>query len=304
MEPKVSYTLVGAFVAVFGAVLIVIVLWLVRGGPQRNYQSYYAYFVESVSGLNENSAVRYKGVNVGRVSNMRLDPEEPERVRLVLEIAEGTPIKENTVASLSTQGLTGLAFVELGGGTRESPPLRPSPGQDRPVIKTKPSLRLDQAASTVFANLNQLVTSLQDLTDDESRASIRQTMANVAELTAALKAREKQLDQLFASAGRTMENTRAATENLPELISRVNDTVAALDDMAQQITGTGKRIDSIVAGSQQDVQRFTNQTLSEAGLLIAELRQLTERLQRLGQQVEQNPRSLLFGRRPMPGPGE
>jgi phospholipid/cholesterol/gamma-HCH transport system substrate-binding protein len=172
------------------------------------------------------------------------------------------------------------------------------------VIKTKPSLRLDQAASTVFANLNQLVTSLQDLTDDESRASIRQTMANVAELTAALKAREKQLDQLFASAGRTMENTRAATENLPELISRVNDTVAALDDMAQQITGTGKRIDSIVAGSQQDVQRFTNQTLSEAGLLIAELRQLTERLQRLGQQVEQNPRSLLFGRRPMPGPGE
>jgi phospholipid/cholesterol/gamma-HCH transport system substrate-binding protein len=304
MEPKVSYTLVGAFVVVFGAVLIVIVLWLVRGGPQRSYQSYYAYFVESVSGLNENSAVRYKGVNVGRVSNMRLDPEQPERVRLVLEIAEGTPIKEDTVASLSTQGLTGLAFVELGGGTRESPPLRPSPGYDRPVIKTKPSLRLDQAASTVFANLNQLVTSLQDLTDDESRASIRQTMANVADLTAALKAREKQLDQLFVSAGRTMENTRTATENLPEMISRVNDTVAALDDMAQQITGTGKRIDSMVAGSQQDVQRFTNQTLSEAGLLIAELRQLTERLQRLGQQVEQNPRSLLFGRRPMPGPGE
>jgi phospholipid/cholesterol/gamma-HCH transport system substrate-binding protein len=304
MEPKVSYSLVGAFVVVFGAVLIVIVLWLVRGGPQRSYRGYYAYFSESVSGLNENSIVRYKGVNVGRVRNLRLDPEQPDRVRLVLDIAEGTPLKQDTVASLSTQGLTGLAFVELGGGTRESPPLKPAPGEDYPVIQTKPSLRLDQGASALMANLNQLTTALKDLADDESRASFRRTLGNVADLTAALKGREKQLDQLFSSAERTLENTRLASENLPEVISRVKETVAALDNMAQQLTRTGKNIDSMVAGSQQDVQRFTNQTLSEAGLLVVELRQLTERLQRLAQQVEQNPRSLLFGRRAAPGPGE
>jgi phospholipid/cholesterol/gamma-HCH transport system substrate-binding protein len=74
--------------------------------------------------------------------------------------------------------------------------------------------------------------------------------------------------------------------------------------MAQQLSRTGKSVDSLVATSQPDVQRFTNQTLSEAGLLVSELRQLTERLQRLAQQVEQNPRSLLFGRRAAPGPGE
>jgi phospholipid/cholesterol/gamma-HCH transport system substrate-binding protein len=105
MEPKVSYVVVGAFVAVFGAMLIVIVLWLVRGGPQKTYRSYYAYFGESVSGLTENSVVRYKGINVGRVRNMRLDPENPERVRLVLDIAEGTPIKEDTIASLAPRAL-------------------------------------------------------------------------------------------------------------------------------------------------------------------------------------------------------
>jgi phospholipid/cholesterol/gamma-HCH transport system substrate-binding protein len=99
MEPKVSYALVGAFVVLFGAVLIVIVLWLVRGGPQRTYRSYYAYFGESVSGVTEDSVVRYKGTNVGRVRNMRLDPENPERVRLLLDIAEGTPIKEDTVGN-------------------------------------------------------------------------------------------------------------------------------------------------------------------------------------------------------------
>ena len=300
MEPKVSYVVVGAFVAVFGAMLIVIVLWLVRGGPQKTYRSYYAYFGESVSGLTENSVVRYKGINVGRVRNMRLDPENPERVRLVLDIAEGTPIKEDTIASLAPQGLTGLAFVELGGGTRDSPPLTSSPGQPYPVIKIKPSLPLDQAAATLMTNLNEIVASLKELTDKESRAAIRQTMVNLADLTAALKQREKELDKLFSSTDRTLENTRETTEKLPALISRVTETAAAFENMAQQIARTGKSVDSLIAGSQQDV----HQTLSEAGLLIVELRQLTEGLQRLAQQVEQNPRSLLFGRRPTPGPGE
>jgi len=304
MEPKVSYVLVGTFVLLFGAVLIVIVLWLVRGGPQKTYRSYYAYFSESVSGVSENSVVKYKGINVGRVKNMRFDPENPERVRLVLDIAEGTPIKEDTVASLASQGLTGLAFVELGGGTRDSPPLTPPPGQSYPVIKIKPSLPLDQAAATLMTSLNEIASSLKDLTDKESRASIRKTIVNLAELTAALKQREKELDKLFSSTDRTLENTRQATEKLPALVSSVTETAVALENMAQQITRTGKSVDSLLAGSQPDVQRFTNQTLSEAGLLIAELRQLTERLQRLTQQVEQNPRSLLFGRRPAPGPGE
>ena len=304
MEPKVNYVLVGAFVVLFSAVLIVIVLWLVRGGPQRNYRSYYAYSGASVSGINEDSVVRYKGIKVGRVRNMRLDPENPERVRLVLDIAEGTPIKEDTVATLATQGLTGLAFVELGGGTRDSPPLTPPPGQPYPVIKIKPSLPLDEAASTLMSNLNEISSSLKDLTDKESSASMRKTMVNLAELTAALIQREKELDKLFSSTDRTLENTREATEKLPALFSRVTETAAALENMAQQIARTGKSVDSLLVGSQQDAQRFTNQTLSEAGLLIAEIRQLTERLQRLAQQVEQNPRSLLFGRRPAPGPGE
>jgi phospholipid/cholesterol/gamma-HCH transport system substrate-binding protein len=304
MEPKVSYALVGAFVALFGAILIVIVLWLVRGGSQSTYRSYYAFFDESVSGISEDSVVSYKGIKVGRVRNMRLDPENPERVRLVLDIAEGTPIKEDTVASLASQGLTGLAFVELGGGTRDSPPLMPPPGQPYPVIKIKPSLPLDQAASTLVSNLNEIASSLKDVTDKESRAAMRKTMVNLAELTGALKQREKELDKFFSSADRTLENTREATEKLPALFSRATETAAALENMAQQIDRTSKSVDSLLAGSQQDVQRFTNQTLSEAGLLIAEIRQLTERLQRLAQQVEQNPRTLLFGRRPVPGPGE
>jgi phospholipid/cholesterol/gamma-HCH transport system substrate-binding protein len=307
MEPKVSYSLVGAFVIVFGGILIVIVLWLVKGGPERTYNTYYAYFRDSVSGVNENAAVKYKGVNVGRVRNIGLDPENLEQVRLTLDIADGTPIKEDTVATLAMQGLTGLAFVDLVGGSRESPPVRPSPGQEVPVIKTRPSLlmRLDEAATTLLSNLNQIASAMGDVVDEESRASFKKIVVNLAELSTALKEREDQLDQLFVSAGRTLENVGEVTQKLPPLVSRATDAVAALDNMAQQIARTSQSVNSTLDGNQQNIQQFTNQTLSEAGLLVTELRQLTAGLQRLSRQVEQNPKSLLFGRKPPPrGPGE
>ncbi|MGH7832811.1 MAG: MlaD family protein [Candidatus Binatia bacterium] len=307
MEPKVSYSLVGAFVIVFGGILIVIVLWLVKGGPERTYKSYYVYFRDSVSGVNENAAVKYKGVNVGRVRDIGLDPENLEQVRLVLDIADGTPIKEDTVATLAMQGLTGLAFVDLVGGSRESPPLRPSPGREVPVIKTRRSLlmRLDEAATTLLTNLNQIASAMGDVVDEESRASFKKIVVNLAELSTALKEREDQLDQLFVSAGRTLENVGEVTQKLPPLVSRATDAVAALDNMAQQIARTSQSVNSTLDGNQQNIQQFTNQTLSEAGLLVTELRQLTAGLQRLSRQVEQNPKSLLFGRKPPPrGPGE
>ncbi|HXG52311.1 MAG TPA: MlaD family protein [candidate division Zixibacteria bacterium] len=307
MEPKVSYTLVGAFVLVFGAVLIVIVLWLVKKGPQVRYRDYRAYFRESVSGLNENAAVKYKGVNVGRVKEIRLDPQDPERVRLTLEIDAGAPIKEDTVATLGSQGLTGLAFVELSGGTREAPLLEARPGEDVPVIRTRPSLfmRLDQSASTLLANLNRVAESMAELTDEEGRRSLRQIVRDVGHLAAGLKEREKQLGQLFASADRTLESAREVTAELPALVARVSRAVGALEEMAEQIGRTGKTVDAMVAGSREDVRRFTNETLAETGVLVADLRRLTERLQRIAREVEQNPRSLLFGRRPPPpGPGE
>jgi phospholipid/cholesterol/gamma-HCH transport system substrate-binding protein len=307
MEPKVSYSLVGAFVIVFGGILIVIVLWLVKGGPQRTYSTYYAYFRDSVSGVNENAAVKYKGVSVGRVKGVGLDPENLEQVRLTLDIADGTPIKEDTVATLAMQGLTGLAFVDLVGGSRESPPLRPSPGQEVPVIKTRRSLlmRLDEAATTLLTNLNQIASAMGDVVDEESRASFKKIVVNLAELSAALKEREDQLDQLFVNAGRTLENVGEATQKLPALVSRATDTVAALDNMAQQIARTSQSVDATLNGNQQNIQQFTNQTLSEVGVLVTELRQLTAGLQRLSRQVEQNPKSLLFGRQPPPrGPGE
>jgi len=137
----VNYAAVGAFVLVLGAMLVTGLLWLLSGGVSRqSYDLYLAIETESVAGLNLAAPVKYNGVAVGKVQDIRLDPSNPDLVRLVFAIQHGVPIHADTVAVLNTQGLTGIAYVELSGGTRDAPPLLARPGEAYPQIRTRPSL--------------------------------------------------------------------------------------------------------------------------------------------------------------------
>jgi phospholipid/cholesterol/gamma-HCH transport system substrate-binding protein len=130
----VNYPLVGAFVLVLGAVLVAGALWLASGGASRKAHDLYLAIVdESVAGLNLNAPVKYNGVDVGKVRQIQLDPGNPEQVNLLFAIERGTPIREDTVAVLKTQGLTGIAYVELSGGTRAARAAARSRGQRLPA---------------------------------------------------------------------------------------------------------------------------------------------------------------------------
>ena len=119
-----NYTLVGAFVLVLGAALIGVVLWIASGGSvQRKYDLYLAIEEESVAGLNLNAPVKYNGVEVGKVKDIKLDPADPKRVRLMFAIERGTPVRQDTVAVLKTQGLTGHCLR----GTGRRQPRLPGP---------------------------------------------------------------------------------------------------------------------------------------------------------------------------------
>ena len=105
--------MVGLFIALLGAALLAGVLWLSRTDYRGVYDRYYTYMDESVSGLSNDSSVRYHGVDVGRVKEIVLNPDNPEQVRLALDLVRGTPVKEDTFAVLETQGLDGHNDGEL-----------------------------------------------------------------------------------------------------------------------------------------------------------------------------------------------
>ncbi|HEX5549547.1 MAG TPA: MlaD family protein, partial [Nitrospira sp.] len=284
------------------------------------YDRYYAYMRESVTGLSVNSAVKYRGVDVGRVKAIVLSPQNPEEVRLTLDILHGTPIKTDTVAVLETQGLTGLATLDLTGGSRDAPALEATPDQEYPVIKTGPSLffRLDmaisrlleeQGLSKLLANLNQLSQQATAVIDEDNRAALRRILKDLSDLTQILASRHEQVDKGVLSASRSAENLAKMTETmnkqLPMLLERVSKSAAALQMMTEELARTGKAVSGLVQETKPDLQEFSRNTLAETGLLVTELRQLTATLNRVAQDLEREPNALVLGRTPRPrGPGE
>jgi len=311
MEPKVNYAVVGLFVLLLGVLLVGVVLWLGKGFDQKTYDLYYAYMEESVTGLSVDASVKYRGVEVGRVKEIVLDPDNPQQVRLTLEIERGTPIKEDTIAILDVQGLTGLAIVDLTGGSRESPPLAAKAGEPYPVIKTGPSLlvRFDRAATRLFTNLNRVTENIDTLLDETNRTALSQMLKDLSTLTQTLTAKKHQFDEGITNAAQTMDHliqtTRMLNEEMPLIIERMYASAEALETMANSVGQTSTAVGSVVQETKPDIERFSQHTLGELNALVAELRQLTATLQRTAQQMEREPNSLIFGRQPQPrGPGE
>ena len=139
MEDKLNPTLVGAFVLLLGAALVAAVLWLSAGvGGGKPSTAYETIFDESVAGLNLDAPVKYLGVDVGKVRSIAIDPHNPRQVRLGLLIETGTPVKQDSEAVLKSQGLTGIAYVEVSGGSAQAPALAIGPDGTPPLIRSKP----------------------------------------------------------------------------------------------------------------------------------------------------------------------
>jgi phospholipid/cholesterol/gamma-HCH transport system substrate-binding protein len=297
MEEKVNFAAIGAFVLVLGAALIGFTLWLSSGKSYTTaYDTYLTYMNDSVAGLNLNSPVRYRGVEVGRVRKIALAPGNVEQVQLTLAIERGTPVKTDTVAVLQTQGLTGLAYVELSGGSRNAPPLQKQPGADYPVIKAGPSLmtRLDTAVSSVLANLNKTSENINELLDADNRRAVRQALADLGKLSHTLAARSSLIDSGLVDAAHTMKNTSQLTGELAQLAPRMRSSAEAFDRMAGQLGQAGA-----------NASQFTGETLPQVQQLVMQLRDLTASLQRVSDQLEQNPSVLLYGKQTAKrGPGE
>lgn len=278
MESKVNFAVVGVFVLILGALLVGGILWLSSSKSYgKAYDTYLVYMNESVSGLSLDAPVRYRGVEVGNVRRIELAPGNAEQVRLTLDIERGTPVKQDTVAVLRMQGLTGIAHVELSGESRDSPPLKAAPGEEYPVIRTGPSLmlRLDSAVTVLLANLNRSSESVNALLDEKNRAALRNTLANLERLSGTL-----------ANAG------------LPQLVKRIQRSADAFDRMAGEAAHAG-------SSTARAVESVRAEALPEARQAIAELRELTASLRRFSEALERNPGMLLQGRPAVPpGPGE
>ncbi|MEZ5543143.1 MAG: MlaD family protein [Pseudomonadota bacterium] len=305
MGKRLNNALVGLFVILLGLVWMGVTLWLALGDYTTHYTTYRVYLDESVSGLYLDAPVKYRGVDVGKVTGIGLNPEVPDQVQLTLDVVSTAPIREDTQAELAVQGLTGIAFVDLKGGSLDSPVLVAKEGEEYPVIRSAPSFfeRLDMSGTELMGNLNILISNLARLLDAEGRQNLRQVIANIEAVTGTLVARKAELGRMVEDGARTLHSSAAAAARLDPLLAQLEQTARAVAGMADRIAAVSEHLDRYVAGS--GVQQFSRQTLPEVGSLVGELRTLTDTLKGVSEQLENDPRALLYGRElEAPGPGE
>lgn len=328
METRFNYAAVGLFVIAFGILGIAFSIWLLFGNPNVSYDRYYVHMTESVSGLVEDASVTYLGVPVGRVKDIGLRPDKPSEVRLELEIRRDTPVKTDTTATLRAQGVTGLYYVELQGGTGEAPLLKDVSGDEVPVIESVPSMfaQLEFAATDLLDDITSVLDRLSALLSKENVGSITATLDNVEELSRVIADKRPQLDGAIDDASRSMADLRRLTGGLAERMEEIDRIITgfstAADGMAsvgedmpavmtdvKAITGelreTSRELNRLVSGGATGVKQFSSTTVTDINQMVYEMRNTLDSLNRVSRQLEENPNSLIFGEpQREPGPGE
>ncbi len=307
MQSQVNYAAVGLFVVSLSVALISLGLWIGADISPKEFKRYDAFFNESVSGLNINAPVKYRGVNVGRVSHIQLSLDNPQQVWVELEIESQIPVKVDTYAMLSVQGITGIAHIELEGGTALAATLEAHEDAPYPVIQTKPSLftRIDDAVSEIYGTLGVLAEDINLLISDENRESVKITLRNVAALTEVFSENSTDLEKTFDDASNIIANVDLATENLPTLIGNLEQSVNEFNQTAGSVRSMTTNIDAMVNDVHKELNRLLRTSGPEITSLIERLNTLADEISTLSRKITTESSPLLF--RPTqltPGPGE
>ena len=282
METKANYVAVGAFVLACAIGLVVTILWLAGTQYSQEYAYYQAFFKGPVTGLGKGTVTRYNGIDVGRVTDLSFDPSDPQRVIVTVQVQPNLNIRDNSVASIDSQGLTGGVFVEISGGTATAPLLTAKEGQRYPVIKTKQSTfaQLEQSAPEVVAKLNVAASRLNDLLNDNNRRASSHILDNLDETTAVLAKRSADIDATIANANKAMANLSDASNGLKPALGHLDVTLQKYGKVAD------------------DADAFINgDGLSQLSDLIGEMRRTVGNLEQLSGQLNKEPTKLLFGDR-------
>ena len=288
--------------------LVAGVLWLAAGlGGRQALDPYQAVIQESVAGLDVDAPVKYLGVDVGKVSRITIDPQNSQQVRLDFLIARGTPIKRDSQAVLKTQGLTGIAYVELSGGSAGSPPLLAGADGVAPMIPFKLSLsaRLENVLTQVLGNVSRVSDNLNALIDADNRAALKSTLADVAALARTLASQRAAMSAGLGDAARAARLTADAGAQFKPTLDRIASSAQAVEQMADVARAASARAGQAADAAASGVQQMGSETLPDLARLMAELQQLSLSLRRLSDQTAGSPAGLLLGSpAPTPGPGE
>ncbi len=292
METRINYTVVGLFVVLLASGLIYFIYWLAKYGTDQDYTYYKVYMTESVAGLSADAAVKYRGVNIGTVSKIDLRKDNPEQVELLLKIKQGVPIKQDTTATLKLFGLTGLAYIELSGGKKDSPLLL-SDEDHIAVIPARPSIfaRIDESVTDMTGKAVMAMDKFVHLLSDKNLKNLEQMLD---ETNGLIKEVRQQLPAIKKLVKQGIKMERHVTVSFDKVATAAASVKAMSDKLNASYGDLG-----------QELSNELSTSLTGFNQLVTQMTFLTNDLQRTLKSFEDSPGDLLFKRSQVkPGPGE
>lgn len=308
MENKAHALAAGIFVVAVTVLLIALAAWLTRETGVRHV--YEISTRESITGLQEQALVRYRGVDVGKVSSISFDPQAQGNVLVQLEIDEEAPITRETFAALSFQGVTGLAFVQLDDSGKPAPPLPPD-DENPPRIPLKPGLlsKLAERGEVILEQVEETTKRMNQLLGEPNQKRFASTLENLDAAAASASRLAQRLDQtvsqrvdpVLAEAAKTMKSFEKSA-------AEIGRTAEEFGQTARRLNAQDGPIDRLAEGTaalSHAADAFNAATLPRINRVTEETSRAVRQLGRTANQIGDNPQSLLYGTGPVPpGPGE
>ena len=300
MDTKINFFKIGLFVIALVISLLILVFWLGKFGfEKKKFDEYQIYFKESVSGLNIGSSIKYKGFEVGNVSEIKLNPLNSEEIQLNIVIKKGTPIKEDNYAVLGNLGITGLKYIELKGGSNNSNLLKEDENGFKIISsKTSDLTTLVDSTTDLTNELTLVLAQMKKLLADENIKTISQildktqnSMSNVEQFSNYLVNNEKKIDELF-------KNISLLTKNGNKSFESIDKSASSFKELSNEI------LLEIKKGS-FDINGMSKESFDKLNSVLNNLDSTLLQTQTLIDNLNQSPSDILFKQKNIKnGPGE
>lgn len=315
MENKAHALAAGAFVLAVTALLIGLAMWLLR--DEVNTVAYELVSKEAVSGLQPQAAVRYKGVAVGKVTDIGFDPADRASVLVRLAVSPDAPVTQSTFATLAFQGVTGLSFIQLDDQGGSAEPLPPGPNGP-PRIPLKPSAlgQLTDMANDLADKVGQITERVNQVLSDDNQVAFSTALKEIGEAARSTrqlaettdKTIKAQLDPARADIPGLVRQAGSALKSIETAARQTQQTVASFDSVAgdvkravDQVAGKGGVVDQL----SESANTVTATTLPRIQTLTEDASRTIRRLDRIANTLGENPQSFIYGSGAIPpGPGE
>jgi phospholipid/cholesterol/gamma-HCH transport system substrate-binding protein len=315
METRANYVLIGSFVLLGAAALMLFVVWVSRASFTRDYDTYDVLFEGAVNGLTEGGEVRFNGIKVGEVRRLSLDREDPNKVIARIRIDGQTPVRTDSIAQLDFLGITGVTFIQIRAGTATLPLLEDVDPNPIPVIRSERTAldELFQGGQDFLTVAGDTLNRLQDVLSDENLMAVASILRNVDTATAKISADDGLIDNLTIAIKSVDEAAKAVDEAAKAIDSAAKTVDGAIDPLAADIDQLMAEIKPAIADARaaianvngavsqinRDLAPSAGRAIEQLTNAAADLQGLVMQVQGLATAVEQNPSQFIY-QQPLP----